>query len=158
MHKILLRGLAPPLRTSLKRTILQIGIAAMTPKRISRTPRSEGAKRTRGRPQKAEGEKRTASLPPLRLTPDELSFIEEQAAIAGMAVSTYAREALTKRVVKPRQTKSEAALLLELNRGGVNLHQIARHLNFGKGLPNDIQVVLDEYRAVLAAVGRAYDA
>lgn len=146
MHKILLRGLAPPLRTSFKRTILQIGIAAMTPKR------------TRGRPQKAEGEKRTASLPPLRLTPDELSFIEEQAAIAGMAVSTYAREALTKRVVKPRQTKSEAALLLELNRGGVNLHQIARHLNFGKGLPNDIQVVLDEYRAVLAAVGRAYDA
>lgn len=155
MHKILLRGLAPPLRTSFKRTILQIGIAAMTPKR---TPRSEGAKRTRGRPQKAEGEKRTASLPPLRLTPDELSFIEEQAAIAGMPVSTYAREALTKRVVKPRQTKSEAALLLELNRGGVNLHQIARHLNFGKGLPNDIQVVLDEYRTVLAAVGRAYDA
>jgi hypothetical protein len=114
--------------------------------------------RKRGRPQKAEGEKRTASLPPLRLTPDELSFIEEQATVAGMPVSTYAREALTKRVVKPRHSKAEAALLVELNRGGVNLHQIVKHLNFGKGLPNDIQIVLDEYRAVLATVGRAYDA
>ena len=114
--------------------------------------------RKRGRPRKAEGEKRTATLPPLRLTPDELGYIEEQAAMAGMPVSTYAREALTKRVVKPRHSKADAALLTELNRSGVNLHQIAKHLNFGNGIPNDIQVVLDEYRAVLAAVGRAYDA
>ena len=145
MHKILPKGLAPPLGTSLGKAITDRH-SAMT------------AKRSRGRPKKVEGEKRTASLPPLRLTPDELSFIEEQAALAGMPVSTYAREALTKRTVKPRQTKAEAALLAELNRTGVNLHQIVRHLNFGNGIPSDIQIVLDEYRAALQAVGRAYDA
>lgn len=113
--------------------------------------------RKRGRPRKQEHEKRSVSLPPIRCTPDELAYIEEQAAIAGMAVSTYAREALTKRVVKPRQTKAEAALLAELNRGGVNLHQLVRHMNFGNGIPSDISAVLDDYAAVLAAVGRAYD-
>jgi len=114
--------------------------------------------RKRGRPRKQEREKRSVCLPPIRCTPDELAYIEEQAAIAGMAVSTYAREALTKHVVKPRQTKAEAALLAELNRGGVNLHQLVKHMNFGKGIPSDISAVLDDYAAVLAAVGRAYDA
>lgn len=114
--------------------------------------------RKRGRPRKQEGEKRSASLPPLRLTADELAFIEEQAAIAGMPVSTYAREALTKRVVTPRQSDAEAALLTELNRCGVNLHQLVRHLNFGKGIPSDITETVDEFRAAIAAVGRAYDA
>lgn len=114
--------------------------------------------RKRGRPRKQDGEKRSANLPPVRLTPDELSFIEEQAAAAGMPVSSYAREALTKRRVTQRRTKAEAALLTELNRCGVNLHQLVRHLNFGGSLPNDITETLTEFRAALNAVGRAYDA
>mgnify|MGYP001627881339 FL=1 len=115
-------------------------------------------KRTRGRPRKQEKEKRSASLPPVRLTPAEMAFIEEQAAVAGLPVSTYAREALTNRRVTPRRTKAEAALLTELNRCGVNLHQLVRHLNYGGSLPNDIVETLAEFRAALSTVGKAYDA
>jgi len=48
-------------------------------------------------------------------------------------------------------------MLFELNRCGVNLHQIVRQMNFGNGLPNDIADVLDELKAAIAKVGASYD-
>lgn len=115
-------------------------------------------RKKRGRPSKPEGEARTLALPPIRVNAEEMAFIEAQAATAGMPVSAYARDVLTRRKIAARQTPLDDKMLFELNRCGVNLHQIVRHLNFGKGMPNDIVQVLAELRAAVAKVGAAYDA
>lgn len=115
-------------------------------------------RKKRGRPVKAEGEARTLSLPPVRVNPVELSFIETQAATAGMSVSEYVRAVATQRQVTARRTELEDKMLFELNRCGVNLHQIVRAVNFGQGIPNDIGDVLDELKAAIAKVGATYDA
>ena len=44
------------------------------------------------------------------------------------------------------------AAIVELNRAGVNLNQIARSLNSGRGLPNDVATVLAEVRAAIAKI------
>ncbi len=87
-----------------------------------------------------------------------MSFIEMQAATAGQPVSTYARNVLTRRKVAPRTTALEDKLLFELNRCGVNLHQIVKALNFNQGLPSDINDTLDELRAAIAQIADSYDA
>lgn len=115
-------------------------------------------RKKRGRPVKAEGEARTLSLPPIRVNPVELSFIETQAATAGLSVSEYVRSVTTQRQVTPRRTELEDKMLFELNRCGVNLHQIVRAVNFGQGIPTDIGGVLDDLKAAIAKVGAAYDA
>ncbi len=112
----------------------------------------------RGRPAKPEGQARTLALPSIRVNPDEISFIEEQAAKAGLPVSAYARAVLTQRQIAARQTPLEDKMLFELNRCGVNLHQIVKGLNFGQGIPTDIAEVLDELKAAIAKVGASYDA
>ncbi len=111
----------------------------------------------RGRPAKPHGKKRDCFLGSVRLTVDELAHIDEQAANAGLPVSSYARLVLTGRKVAPRQTPIEQALLVELNRSGVNVHQIAKHLNFGKGLPKDITAVIEQHQIALEKVIAAYD-
>lgn len=107
---------------------------------------------------KPKGEARTLALPSIRVSPDEMSFIEAQAAIAGQPVSTYARNVLTNRKVAPRTTALEDKLLFELNRCGVNLHQVVKALNFNQGLPSDISATMDELRAVIAQIASAHDA
>lgn len=87
-----------------------------------------------------------------------MAFIEAQAATAGLSLSAYARDVLTRRKIAARQTPLEDKMLFELNRCGVNLHQIVRSLNFGQSVPNDIGEVLDELRATIAKVGASYDA
>lgn len=111
----------------------------------------------RGRPQKPQGKARDLLLG-LRVNAEEMSFIEAQAAKADMPVSAYARTVLTGRKVASRQTPLEDKMLFELNRCGVNLHQIVRSLNFGKSVPNDIADVLAELHTAIAKVGASYDA
>ena len=84
----------------------------------------------RGRPKKTNGQARDCFLGSVRLTVDELVHIDEQAATAGLPLSAYARMVLTGRKIAPRQTPIEQALLVELNRSGRNVHQIAKHLNW----------------------------
>jgi len=112
----------------------------------------------RGRPQKPDGKARTLAIPSIRVNPDELSFIEAQAAKAGLPVSTYVRNLAVGKKVAPPRTALEDRLLFELNRCGVNLHQIVKSLNFGQGLPNDISTVTDELKVAIAKVSAAYDA
>ncbi|MEP4928381.1 MAG: hypothetical protein ABJT31_11450 [Hyphomicrobiales bacterium] len=89
----------------------------------------------------------------VRLNAVERAFVDGEAAKAGLPVSTYARAVLTRRKIAARQTPIE-----ELNRCGVNLHQIVRTLNFGNSVPNDIADVLEELNAAIAKVGASYDA
>lgn len=112
----------------------------------------------RGRPAKAEGEARSLSLPSIRVNPVELAHIETQAANAGLSVSDYVRSAATRRQISARQTPLEDKMLFELNRCGVNLHQIVRSLNFGQNDLNDLDEVLAELKSAIAKVGASYDA
>lgn len=116
-----------------------------------------GTRKKQGRPFKPAGEARTLALPSIRVNAAELAQIEEHAAAAGMPVSAFVRDAATRRRITPRQSVLEDKMLIELNRCGVNLHQIARSLNFGQGVPNDIVDVLDELKRAIAKVGSAYD-
>jgi len=97
------------------------------------------------------------ALPSIRVSPAEMSFIETQAANAGLPVSTYIRNLASNKIVTPRPTTVDDKLLFELNRCGVNLHQVVKSLNFGQGIPSDISTVMDELKAVLTKVGSRYD-
>jgi len=108
------------------------------------------------RPRKEAHERRIAALPPVRVTDAELIAIGDQARAAGLSLSDFVRQRLTQGRVTPKAGLRDARLLSELNRAGVNLNQIARHLNRGQGLPDDIGHVLYELHRVLQLVGRAY--
>jgi hypothetical protein len=112
----------------------------------------------RGRPVKADGEGRTLSLPPVRVNAAEAALIDARAAVAGLRLSVYIREAALGHDLAPAPRDIDDKLLFELNRAGVNLHQIVRHLNFGGSIPSDIGDVLAELKAAIARVGAAYDA
>jgi hypothetical protein len=88
----------------------------------------------------------------------EAALIEARAAVAGRRLSVYVREAALGHDLAPAPRDIDDKLLFELNRAGVNLHQIVRHLNFGGSIPNDIGDVLAELKAAIARVGAAYDA
>lgn len=110
-----------------------------------------------GRPRAAEGAARDQVLG-LRLTPDERAAIEAQAARAGLTVSDYARRVILGHRVKAAVTDVDAAALVELNRLGVNLNQIAKQLNARKAAPAQIEPLLVTIRAAverLAGDGRS---
>lgn len=102
-----------------------------------------------GRPRLAEGEQRDERLPPVRVTAAELAFVQEQAVRAGLSLSEYCRRIVLRRKVAAARSGADDALLLELNRVGVNLNQIAHRLNAGGKTPPHLAVVLDEVRAAV---------
>ena len=104
------------------------------------------------RPRKGEHDKRTAQLPPLRVTELERAEIETKAHKLGLSVSDYMRQCVYDgRVATPApSTAVSDDLLFELNRIGVNINQIARQLN--RGRPHDadfLDTVLKQLSAVL---------
>lgn len=105
------------------------------------------------RPKKAPDEKRTEQLAPLRVTASERAFIEAQAAVAGLSPSDFVRRrALGRKVEAAAHTQADAALLLELNRIGVNLNQIARAMNSERREFGDLGDVLAMLKAALGKV------
>src|SRR5690606_17793898 len=97
-------------------------------------------------------------LPPVRITDAELIAVSDQARAAGLSLSDFVRQRLVSGKVTPRPALPAARLLSELNRCGVNLNQIARHLNRGQDAPDDMGHVLHELHRVLQLVGRSYGA
>lgn len=108
------------------------------------------------RPRKDDHERRTAHLPPVRMTDAELIAAGDRARAAGMSLSDFVRARVTGGPVSARPALSDARLLSELNRCGVNLNQIARRLNCGQDAPDDLGRVLGEFQRVLQLVGRSY--
>ncbi len=103
------------------------------------------------RPEKQPEEKRTERHN-LRFTLAEHEHVREQAERAGLGVTEYLRRrslgyevpsAASRRLIDP-------GVLVELNRVGVNLNQIARNLNSGRTERLDLSAVLDELTGVLA--------
>lgn len=108
-----------------------------------------------GRPIKQAHERRTVSLPPVRLTAAEHAYVSEQAATAGLSLTQYMRTlALTERV-RPAKAKIDAALLVELNKIGVNINQIAHARNSGRDDPAILQFAIDELVAIMRKVDAA---
>lgn len=101
------------------------------------------------RPKKSPLEKRTERLE-CRLTVAEKNAVEGKAAERGLTVTSYVYQRLTQgRVKLPRANPEIGQLVIELNRVGVNLNQIARAANSGKPLPPDFPRVLASLEAVL---------
>lgn len=105
-----------------------------------------------GRPKKAPEERRSARLPAPRLTDAELAFVEAQAAAAGVDMAEFVRRRVLGRRVAPARSVADASLLVELNRVGVNLNQIAARVNMTGDLADDFRAVLDELRETMAKV------
>lgn len=111
-----------------------------------------------GRPRKAPAEQRTERLSGVTLTPAERHFVELMAERAGLSVAEFQRRAiLGQRVAARRKQGGSDGLLAELNRVGVNLNQIARAVNEGRGLPLDFPDVLAEVRAVVGKLAGGAD-
>ena len=106
------------------------------------------------RPPLQKSERRNEHLPCVRVTSAEREKIEAKASEAGLTVSEYSRRAILKSRIKPQQgtVNADPALLLELNRIGVNLNQIALKVNAGRSLGLDYPVVMSELKAVLARI------
>lgn len=114
-------------------------------------------RKKRGRPRKPEGQARTVNLPSPSATPDEDFKIRALAEQAKMPVATYIRHAALNAEIKAPAHAIDAKVLHELNRCGVNLHQIVRGMNFGHAIPSDIADVLDELKTAIGKVAEAYD-
>lgn len=103
-----------------------------------------------GRPKVAPGEGRVAVVS-VRMTTLERADVEAKAASSGRSISDYCRRAILGHRVtastEPQQVNAEA--LVELNRVGVNLNQIARAANRGERLPRNFSEILGLVRAAL---------
>ena len=102
------------------------------------------------RPPKPPDERRDERLPAPRVTAAELGLVEAQAAAAGLGLAEYVRRRVLGEHVAPARALADDRLLLELNRVGVNLNQIARALNSDRPEHGDLAATLAELRAVLA--------
>lgn len=101
-----------------------------------------------GRPSKSQSEARSLILT-MRLTASERDAIEQQADTAGLPLSSYCRRVLLGHKVRPAITAVDAAALADLNRVGVNLNQIARHLNARGAVPAKLDDVLGDIRRAI---------
>lgn len=108
------------------------------------------------RPKKEPSEKRDQRFN-LRFTLAEIEHLRAQAQAAGMAPHDYARErVLGHRIVPAGDRQMAASLLSELNRVGVNLNQVAKHMNAGRGdLEHMTRATLMQLSEVLAKVARS---
>lgn len=95
------------------------------------------------RPIKADHEKRNQILR-TRVTLAERNYIEEQASHAGMNMADYIRTLALHEEVKPPKSKIDDLLLVELNRIGVNINQVAHAANIGRFDQAIFQYALDE--------------
>lgn len=94
----------------------------------------------------------------VRVTDDEHVAIEKAAADAGMTVSSFFRSLnLEGAGVRPILTAEDrlvmAALLEDMRMIGINLNQVARALNSGRGVhPSELDINLENVQRIQAAV------
>lgn len=104
------------------------------------------------RPTKQEHEKRTARLPAARVTLAELAYVQEQASNANLSLTDYIRTLALHEEVKPHRTPLEDSLLVELNRIGVNINQVAHAANVGRFDQAIFQYALDELMLLMKKI------
>jgi hypothetical protein len=102
------------------------------------------------RPTKAPEERRVNGPNP-RMTIAERVEVEQHAAILGISPSEFMRSrSLGYRLPAALAVQRHvAALAVALLRLGVNLNQIARHMNAGRGAPPDLSAMIARIDALL---------
>ena len=105
------------------------------------------------RPRKAPEERRVNGPNP-RMTTAEKAEVEQHAAILGISPSEFMRRrSLNYRLPAALAVQRHvAALAVALLRLGVNLNQIARHMNAGRGAPPDLSALIARIEALLDAI------
>lgn len=102
------------------------------------------------RPKKQPAEARTEWLPPMRVTTAERVHAEGLAAALSLSLSDYGRRRiLGHRIPLPPSSNIDTAALLELNRIGVNLNQLAKRVNATGEASPQLSAVLAEVQAVV---------
>ena len=103
-----------------------------------------------GRPKKAPEERR-GNGPNPRMTTAEKAEVEQHAAILGISPSEFMRRrSLNYRLPAALAVQRHvAALAVALLRIGVNLNQIAHHMNAGRGAPPDLSALIARIDALL---------
>jgi hypothetical protein len=112
--------------------------------------KNEAAERCMARPRKAPEERRVNGPNP-RMTVAERVEVEQHAAILGISPSEFMRSrSLGYRLPAALAVQRHvAALAVALLRLGVNLNQIARHMNAGRGAPPDLSALIARIEAIL---------
>lgn len=105
-----------------------------------------------GRPKKAPDELRTERLSGIRLTAAERHIVDVMAERAGLGVAEFCRRAILGQRIRARRSDVEERALVELNKIGVNLNQIAHAVNGGRGLAADTPNLLRELQATISAM------
>lgn len=109
------------------------------------------------RPKKEQHEQRRAHFPAVRVTDAELYQLQEKADAVKLTPSEFIRQRVLAGKITPPRTPSQASLITELNRIGVNLNQIARQVNRGREHdPHHLDHVLFELTKVLEKAARSY--
>ena len=108
------------------------------------------------RPTKTANERRTEQVK-IRLTLAEHLHLADQADVAGLSLADYVRRRALGLVVQPAPSRVDAQVLVELNRIGVNVNQLARAVNSGREYPGDWGAIEEELTRLLATVSEAYD-
>lgn len=109
------------------------------------------------RPKKNDAEKRLANFPAVRVTEAELFDLHSKAEAAHLTPSEFIRQRVLAGKITPPRTPSQASLITELNRIGVNLNQIARQVNRGRDHdPHHLDHVLLELTRILEKAARSY--
>ena len=110
-----------------------------------------------GRPRKPEAEQRSERVA-FRVSPDEFAMLEAGAKRTGLTVGSYARQvAIRGRVIVQEGKGLTPEAFTALQRIGVNLNQLARASNEGRGVDSiSLHETLAELNHVLAE-GIAHD-
>ena len=101
------------------------------------------------RPTLQPHERKDDRLPNLRVTSLERADVERRAEAAGLPLVEYCRRSIFGSKQRPPMAKSDAAVVAELNRSGVNLNQITHKINAGNGLPPNLPAVVDKIEALI---------
>jgi Bacterial mobilisation protein (MobC) len=106
------------------------------------------------RPRKQPAEQRVTRLT-TRVTPAELAHVEHQARTAGLTAAEFLRRLALGATVISRRPRGDDAMLVELNRIGVNINQLARAANSGMPPASaDLRAALAQLHRVLQALHR----
>lgn len=130
------------------------------PKTLFSKAEQKGAKQTpMARPKLRPEDRRDERLPAPRVTAAERVEAERKAEAAGMSLSDFGREAYLNAVVTTRRGSTDEAVIVALNRIGVdfsrmcsNLNQITKNNNSGRQLSPEFPFVMQEAASMMAEI------
>ena len=122
---------------------------AIAPKAVCEPHRRKAIPTSMARPQKSPDDRASAAFR-IRLTAADRELLGEKAAAAGVTLSALIRVAVLGYRLQPALVWGE--VINELKRIGINLDQIARHVDATGGLRADLGEALAEVRQAISRI------